>query len=220
MLKSNNGNTTFPSLRSYIELSAMGSMCGRHSFPPVLCHALVVFSYPATYSALSCSCPSISSWVVQVMQLHPSEARGSTSPARCPRSCRCPSRSCACRRRACAAAHLLAGQRCGRPPRRPRARAAANPAIVRSRMRSRSNSASAPMRWNTSLPPLVLVSRCSCRLRKSTPRSERPASVSMRCARIVLGGRAARRRGCHLLGRKPGLPPGLVARSCCPRLCQ
>jgi len=46
----------------------------------------------------------------------------------------------------------------GRPPCRPRARAAAKPVIVRSLMRSRSNSASAPKTWKTSLPPLVLVS--------------------------------------------------------------
>jgi hypothetical protein len=41
----------------------------------------------------------------------------------------------------------------GRPPRRPRARAAAGPALVRSRTRSRSNSARAANTWNTSLPP-------------------------------------------------------------------
>jgi hypothetical protein len=41
----------------------------------------------------------------------------------------------------------------GRPPRRPRARAAASPALVRSRMRSRSNSAKAAKTWKTSLPP-------------------------------------------------------------------
>jgi hypothetical protein len=40
----------------------------------------------------------------------------------------------------------------GLPPTRPRARAAVSPAMVRSRMRSRSNSASEPKRWNTSLP--------------------------------------------------------------------
>jgi hypothetical protein len=41
----------------------------------------------------------------------------------------------------------------GRPPWRPRARAAARPAVVRSRMRSRSNSAKAAKTWKTSLPP-------------------------------------------------------------------
>jgi hypothetical protein len=46
----------------------------------------------------------------------------------------------------------------GRPPVRPRARAAASPALVRSRIRSRSNSARAAKMWNTSLPPGVVVS--------------------------------------------------------------
>src|SRR6266508_6539942 len=55
----------------------------------------------------------------------------------------------------------------GRPPVRPRARAAASPALVRPRTRSRSNSASAAKMWNTSLPPEVVVSTCSC--------SERPS---------------------------------------------
>src|SRR5271166_432432 len=40
----------------------------------------------------------------------------------------------------------------GRPPILPRARAAARPARVRSRMMSRSNSARAPKTWKTSLP--------------------------------------------------------------------
>src|SRR5437588_8619755 len=55
----------------------------------------------------------------------------------------------------------------GRPPTRPLALAAANPAFVRSRMRSRSNSASAPIRWNISLPPGVVVSICSVKLMNS-----------------------------------------------------
>ena len=41
----------------------------------------------------------------------------------------------------------------GRPPRRPRARAAASPAAVRSRIRSHSNSARAANTWKTSLAP-------------------------------------------------------------------
>jgi hypothetical protein len=72
-----------------------------------------------------------------------------------------------------------------RPPRLPRARAAARPAIVRSRMRSRSNSANAPKTWKTSLPPLVLVSSGSCKLRKCTPRSCSSLTVSMRWARAT-----------------------------------
>jgi hypothetical protein len=49
----------------------------------------------------------------------------------------------------------------GRLPWRPRARAAASPALVRSRMRSRSNSARAANTWKTSLPPGVVVSIAS-----------------------------------------------------------
>src|SRR5215213_5753524 len=65
----------------------------------------------------------------------------------------------------------------GRPPRRPRARAAASPALVRSRMRSRSNSANAANTWKTSLPPGVVVSMASWRLRNPTPHSARPVTV-------------------------------------------
>jgi hypothetical protein len=71
----------------------------------------------------------------------------------------------------------------GRPPCLPRARAAASPAIVRSRMRSLSNSAIAPKTWNTSFPPLVPVSSCSCRLLNCTPRSCKSFIDWMRCAR-------------------------------------
>src|SRR5215217_4181849 len=59
----------------------------------------------------------------------------------------------------------------GRPPWRPRARAAASPAAVRSRIRSRSNSAKAAKTWKTSLPPGVVVSIASWRLRNPIPRS-------------------------------------------------
>ncbi len=54
----------------------------------------------------------------------------------------------------------------GRPPVLPRALALDSPAFVRSRINSRSNSASAPNRWNPTLPPGVVVSICSRRLRK------------------------------------------------------
>jgi hypothetical protein len=46
----------------------------------------------------------------------------------------------------------------GRPPLRPRARAEASPALVRSEMSSRSNSASAAKIPKTSLPAAVVVS--------------------------------------------------------------
>ena len=47
-------------------------------------------------------------------------------------------------------------------------------------MMSRSNSARAPKMWNTSFPPLVVVSMFSLRLLKPTPRSARPETVVMR----------------------------------------
>src|SRR5262249_25242479 len=53
---------------------------------------------------------------------------------------------------------LLIVEMAGRPPFLPRARAAARPARVRSRMISRSNSARAPKTWKMSFPPLVVVS--------------------------------------------------------------
>ena len=52
----------------------------------------------------------------------------------------------------------------GRPAIRPRARAAASPAMVRSRIRSRSNSARTPKRWETSCRR-----RLWCRPVRSTP---------------------------------------------------
>jgi hypothetical protein len=52
---------------------------------------------------------------------------------------------------------------------------------VRSRIRSRSNSARAAKTWNTSLPPGVVVSIASCRLRNPIPRSARLVTVSTRC---------------------------------------
>lgn len=67
-----------------------------------------------------------------------------------------------------------------RPPSRPLPRAAANPALVRSRIKSRSNSGSAPIRWKMSFPPGVVVSMRSVSEIKSTPRSLRRLRVSMR----------------------------------------
>ncbi len=71
----------------------------------------------------------------------------------------------------------------GRPPLRPRALAAASPAIVRSRMISRSNWANAPNRWNTSRPPAVVVSIDSRSDRNPTPRSSSAVTVSIRWRR-------------------------------------
>jgi len=69
----------------------------------------------------------------------------------------------------------------GRPPTRPRARAAVSPATVRSRMISRSNWASAPNRWNTSRPPAVVVSMFSRSDRNPTPRASSAVTTSIRC---------------------------------------
>ena len=52
----------------------------------------------------------------------------------------------------------------GRSPRRPRARAAASPAWVRSRIRSRSNSANAPKDMEDQAPARVVVDVLLCRL--------------------------------------------------------
>ena len=60
-------------------------------------------------------------------------------------------------------------------------RAAASPATVRSRMISRSNWARAAKTWKTSLPPGVVVSIDSRRLRNPTSRCSRAVTVSMRC---------------------------------------
>jgi len=59
--------------------------------------------------------------------------------------------------------------------------AAANPARVRSRMRSRSNCPSAPNRWKTRRPPGVVVSIASVRERNPTPRFSNVITVSIKC---------------------------------------
>src|SRR6266568_5474298 len=57
----------------------------------------------------------------------------------------------------------------GRPPRRPRARAAARPTAARSAISSRSNSASAAKMWKIRRPVLVVVSIPSCSDANATP---------------------------------------------------
>jgi hypothetical protein len=69
----------------------------------------------------------------------------------------------------------------GRPPFLPRARAASRPDFVRSRIRFRSNSASAPKMWNTSLPPGVVVLIDSWRLQNSIPARSISFISSIRC---------------------------------------
>lgn len=73
----------------------------------------------------------------------------------------------------------------GRPPLRPRARAEANPAMVRSEINSRSNSASAAKMPNTSLPAAVVSMAVPCPLITLRPISRRDKSctVLMRCRR-------------------------------------
>ena len=83
-----------------------------------------------------------------------------------------------------------------RPPLRPRARAAANPALVRSRIRLCSNSASAPKMWKMSFPPVLVVSMLSVSERNPTDRSsslwiistrffnERPRRSSLQTIRV------------------------------------
>jgi len=62
----------------------------------------------------------------------------------------------------------------------PYALAASSPALVRSRMMSRSNSANAPKIWKMSLPPEVVVSICSVRLLVSVCRRQALSSSTMR----------------------------------------
>ena len=74
----------------------------------------------------------------------------------------------------------------GRPPFRPRARAAANPARVRSAMSSRSNSARLAKIPNTSRPLTVAVSISAPApdsTRRPMPRSRRPSTVATKCRR-------------------------------------
>lgn len=80
----------------------------------------------------------------------------------------------------------------GRPPFRPRARAAASPARVRSRIRSRSNCARLPKMLNTSVPPGVLVSIDSVSERNCTPFSSNGQDVQ-----------AAKRHSMNSYGRHP-----------------
>lgn len=69
----------------------------------------------------------------------------------------------------------------GRPPSRPRKRAASMPALVRSRIRSRSNWATPANTVKTNTPPGVVVSRCSVRLLNCTPRLARSLTRPIRC---------------------------------------
>jgi hypothetical protein len=75
---------------------------------------------------------------------------------------------------------LVPAQHRRRPPWRPRARAAASPAAVRSRIRTRSNSAR-DADVEDQLAAGVAVSITSWRLQNPMPRSARPVTVSTTC---------------------------------------
>ena len=67
-----------------------------------------------------------------------------------------------------------------RPQRRPRARAEASPALVRSRIRLRSNSARAAKTWKTSRPAGEFVWMLSVRETNPTPLSSRSPTIRTR----------------------------------------
>src|ERR1022692_4970078 len=69
----------------------------------------------------------------------------------------------------------------GRPPTRPRRRAAANPATTRSRVRARSYWASAPNTWNNNSPDAVVVSMPSVSERKATCLSFSAFTMESKC---------------------------------------
>src|SRR5512142_1797707 len=79
-----------------------------------------------------------------------------------------------------AARILAASITVGRPPTRPRARAAASPSRVPETISSRMNSARAANTWKTSLPPGVVVSRFSCNEVKPTSLRRRSATTVIR----------------------------------------
>ena len=87
----------------------------------------------------------------------------------------------------------------GRPPRRPRRRAAARPALTRSRVSDRSNCASAPKIWKSNSPCGVVVSICSVSERNATPRSFSPFTVANRW-----GSDRPRRSSFHTTRQSPG----------------
>ncbi len=109
----------------------------------------------------------------------------------------------------------------GRPPPRPRARAAASPAMVRSLMRTRSNWASAPKTWKTSMPLAVVVSIPSVSERKPLPppppshRARGPSPPA--AAGFVPAGPAARRPAYRSSASSPAPLQGRAGPSVRPR---
>jgi hypothetical protein len=96
----------------------------------------------------------------------------------------------------------------GRPPTRPRRRAEACPAMVRSLIKSRWNSARDPKMWKTNRPPGVVVSIASCNDRNPIPRSASPRTVSIRC-----GKDRPRRSSRHTTKVSPGRNASITAPS-------
>ncbi len=88
----------------------------------------------------------------------------------------------------------------GRPPCRPRRRAAARPARTRSWVRERSNCASAPKTWKRNSPCGVVVSICSVSERNATPRSFSSFIVASRW-----DSDRPRRSSFHTTRQSPGL---------------
>ena len=100
-----------------------------------------------------------------------------------------------------------------RPPLRPLMRAADSPAIVRSRINSLSNSASATKMPKTRRPDVIVVSICApcpVRTRSPTPRPDNASTVLTRYARL----RPSRsRRQAHLRsGERAGSSPARAVR--------
>lgn len=87
----------------------------------------------------------------------------------------------------------------GRPPTRPRRRAAASPAVTRSLVKARSYWASAPKTWNSSSPDAVVVSIPSVSDRKATCLSFSVFTMESRC-----GNERPSRSSFHTTSTSPG----------------
>jgi hypothetical protein len=97
----------------------------------------------------------------------------------------------------------------GLPPFRPLALAASRPAIVRSRMMLRSNSAKAPKMWKISRPPAVVVSIASVRDRNPHSRLCSSSTVSINWANDLTS-----RSSFQTTSVSPGLRKSSAAFSC------
>ena len=102
----------------------------------------------------------------------------------------------------------------GRPPLRPRARAASSPARVRSPMTWRSNSANAAKMWKTSRPPEVVVSTASVSERSPTPPASSRSTVAISC-RSERASRSSRQTASVSPGRRKSSAAASCGRSRC-----